>query len=293
MIRQVVTCHPDAGARSFYDVGLSRASGGGGPPDRQAGRSGLSAMALLLALQEIPAAAQLRAVHAVLQATQPVTAEDLRRGGQHAQARDMTTSPAWCGTLGRGVATSTERLRLRSFAWGLRQQELWAVRIDRGLVDTTTIIARGRPGLGMRPQQPRRARRRHHQPSSVPVKVKGLGPSARVVFLVAAFANSGALLADGKYLDWGTNGRGSRGRGVRRVRQVTQGGSVPGNGQTWRPSPTATCTWGMTGRAARGGKTAVQSSPRTSTPPSGVTYQTCDERGTSYGISPTLKLKLR
>jgi alpha-tubulin suppressor-like RCC1 family protein len=36
------------------------------------------------------------------------------------------------------------------------------------------------------------------KPSSVPVKVKGLGPAAHVVFLAAAFANSGALLADGK-----------------------------------------------------------------------------------------------
>ena len=85
-----------------------------------------------------------------------------------------------------------------------------------------------------------------HRPSSVPVKVKGLGRSAHVVSLVAAFANSGALLADGKYLDWGTNGEGQLGIGTRprpsdvpvrvhlpaRVRQITQGGSTPGNGQT-------------------------------------------------------------
>ena len=67
-----------------------------------------------------------------------------------------------------------------------------------------------------------------------------------MVFLVAAFANSGALLADGKYRDWGTNGEGQLGIGTQnkpsdvpvtvplpaRVRQVTQGGSAPGNGQT-------------------------------------------------------------
>ena len=53
-----------------------------------------------------------------------------------------------------------------------------------------------------------------HRPSSVPVKVTGLGRSAHVVSLVAAFANSGALLADGKYLDWGTNGEGQLGTGT-------------------------------------------------------------------------------
>ena len=47
--------------------------------------------------------------------------------------------------------------------------------------------------------------------SFVPVKVKGLGPSAHVVALVAAFGNAGALLADGTYLDWGVNGLGQLG----------------------------------------------------------------------------------
>ena len=140
------------------------------------------------------------------------------------------------------------------------------------------------------------------RPSSVPVRVKGLGPSARVVFLVAAFASSGALLADGKYLDWGTNGQGQLGTGTLRtrsdvpvtvplpgrVRQVTQGGSVPGNGQTLALlADGEVYAWGDDGQGQLGdGKTAVQSSPERITPPSGVTYQALATSGaTSYGIS--------
>jgi len=140
------------------------------------------------------------------------------------------------------------------------------------------------------------------KPSSVPVKVKGLGPSAHVVFLVAAFANSGALLADGKYLDWGTNGEGQLGIGTQnkpsgvpvtvhlptRVRQVTQGGSAPGNGQTLALLTNGDLyAWGADGQGQLGdGKTAAQSSPKLITPPSGVIYRAlATSGGTSYGIS--------
>ena len=142
------------------------------------------------------------------------------------------------------------------------------------------------------------------KPSSVPVKVKGLGPSAHVVFLVAAFANSGALLADGKYLDWGTNGRGQLGIGTLRkrsdvpvtvplptgVQQVTQGGSVPGNGQTLVLLTNGDLyAWGDDGQGQLGdGKTTARSAPELITPPSGVTYQAlATSGGTSYGISTT------
>jgi alpha-tubulin suppressor-like RCC1 family protein len=143
------------------------------------------------------------------------------------------------------------------------------------------------------------------KPSSVPVKVKGLGPCAHVVFLVAAFANSGALLADGKYLDWGTNGEGQLGIGTlrkklsdvpvtahvpARVRQVTQGGSAPGNGQTLALLTNGRLyAWGANGQGQLGdGKTAAQSSPKLITPPSGVTYRAvATSGGTSYGISWT------
>jgi alpha-tubulin suppressor-like RCC1 family protein len=143
-----------------------------------------------------------------------------------------------------------------------------------------------------------------HRPSSVPVKVKGLGRSAHVVSLVAAFANSGALLADGKYLDWGTNGEGQLGIGTRprpsdvpvrvhlpaRVQQVTQGGSTPGNGQTLVLLTNGDMyAWGADAQGQLGdGNTASQPSPELITPPSGVTYRTLATSGdTSYGISWT------
>ena len=142
------------------------------------------------------------------------------------------------------------------------------------------------------------------KPSSVPVKVKGLGPCAHVVFLAAAFANSGALLADGKYRDWGTNGKGQLGIGTQnkpsdvpvavslpaRVWQVSQGGSAPGNGQTLVLLANGHLyAWGADGQGQLGdGKTATQSSPKLITPPSGVTYRTLATSGaTSYGISET------
>jgi alpha-tubulin suppressor-like RCC1 family protein len=144
--------------------------------------------------------------------------------------------------------------------------------------------------------------------SSLPFKVKGLGPSAHVVFLVAAFANSGALLADGKYLDWGANGGGQLGIGTlkkklsdvpvtvplpTRGRQVTQGGSAPGNGQTLALLTNGDLyAWGYDGQGQLGdGKTAAQSSPELITPPSGVTYRAlATSGGTSYGISTTGKV---
>jgi alpha-tubulin suppressor-like RCC1 family protein len=142
------------------------------------------------------------------------------------------------------------------------------------------------------------------KPSSVPVKVKGLGPAAHVVFLAAAFANSGALLADGKYRDWGTNGEGQLGIGTQnkpsdvpvavslpaRVRQVSQGGSAPGNGQTLVLLTNGRLyAWGADRNGQLGdGKTATQSSPKLITPPSGVTYRAlATSGGTSYGISTT------
>jgi alpha-tubulin suppressor-like RCC1 family protein len=142
------------------------------------------------------------------------------------------------------------------------------------------------------------------KPSSVPVKVRGLGPSAHVVFLAAAFANSGALLADGKYRDWGTNGEGQLGIGTQnkpsdvpvavplpaRVRQISQGGSAPGNGQTLALLTNGRLyAWGADRNGQLGdGETATQSSPKLITPPSGVVYRTlATSGGTSYGISTT------
>jgi alpha-tubulin suppressor-like RCC1 family protein len=81
--------------------------------------------------------------------------------------------------------------------------------------------------------------------SPAPVKVVGLN-GHHVVRLVTSFANSGALLSDGQYYDWGYNDDGQLGDGhpghfsdvpvlVRlrsAVKQVALGGSLRGNGET-------------------------------------------------------------
>jgi alpha-tubulin suppressor-like RCC1 family protein len=78
-----------------------------------------------------------------------------------------------------------------------------------------------------------------------PARVVGLDGS-KVTRLVASFANSGALLSNGQYYDWGYDGAGQLGDGrinkkadvpVRvklpyRVTQIAQGGSIWSNGQT-------------------------------------------------------------
>jgi alpha-tubulin suppressor-like RCC1 family protein len=138
--------------------------------------------------------------------------------------------------------------------------------------------------------------------SFVPVKVTGLGPSAHVVKLMAAFGNAGALLADGTYRNWGTNGLGQLGIGSTAklsnvpvtvplpagVAQVAQGGSAPGNGQTLvLLTNGALYSWGANRHGQLGdGQTTPQFSPELITPPSEVTYQLLASNGaTSYGIT--------
>ena len=140
--------------------------------------------------------------------------------------------------------------------------------------------------------------------SKVPVKVIGLGASSRVTLLVAAFANSGALLANGKYLDWGYDGQGQLGNGTVRkpsavpvlvrlphaVKQISQGGSLFGNGQTLALlSNGALYAWGADSQSQLGdGGTAMQPSPVRVFPPAGVTYRALASGGaTSYAISTT------
>ena len=81
--------------------------------------------------------------------------------------------------------------------------------------------------------------------TSTPVAV-ALPPGSRVVRLTASWNNSGALLDNGKYYDWGYNAQGQLGQGViggyatvplrvklpGRVCEVFLGGSLPRNGQT-------------------------------------------------------------
>lgn len=80
---------------------------------------------------------------------------------------------------------------------------------------------------------------------SKPVRVIGLPRKARIKALVSSWQGSGALLTNGVYYDWGYNAAGQLGDGTTRnssvpvrvrlpakVIQVSQGGSLPDNGQT-------------------------------------------------------------
>jgi alpha-tubulin suppressor-like RCC1 family protein len=136
--------------------------------------------------------------------------------------------------------------------------------------------------------------------SNMPVKVVGLGSGA-VVQLVASFANSGALLANGTYYDWGYDGAGQLGDGrigqqsdlpvrvslPRRVRQVALGGSIWDNGQTlvllynYAVWAWGNDSWGQLGNRAE----LSEPSPIRVYPPSGVTYASLATGATtSYAV---------
>jgi alpha-tubulin suppressor-like RCC1 family protein len=139
--------------------------------------------------------------------------------------------------------------------------------------------------------------------STIPVKVKRLGGSS-VTRLVASFANSGALLSDGHYFDWGFDGTGQLGDGsVHRssdvpvrvhlrhpVMQVAQGGSIWDNGQTLvMLSNGSLWAWGNDRAAQLGdGVTAIEPRPVRFHPPAGVVYRSlATGSATSYAISTT------
>ena len=139
--------------------------------------------------------------------------------------------------------------------------------------------------------------------TSTPVKVTGLD-GASVTQLVASFANSGALLSDGEYLDWGYNADGQLGDGhphrssdvpVRvelphPVTQVAQGGSIWGNGQTLvMLSDGSLWAWGDDWAAQLGdGASGIQPTPERFHPPAGVTYKSlATGSATSYAVSAT------
>jgi alpha-tubulin suppressor-like RCC1 family protein len=137
--------------------------------------------------------------------------------------------------------------------------------------------------------------------SKVPVRVTGLR-RGQVTSLVAAFANSGAVLANGKYYDWGYNRQGQVGNGVlgrpadvpfrvplpAAVRQLAQGGSLQGNGQTITLLANGSLyAWGAGSSYQLGtGTTANQPSPVRIFAPRGVRYRLlATGGGTSYGVS--------
>jgi alpha-tubulin suppressor-like RCC1 family protein len=142
--------------------------------------------------------------------------------------------------------------------------------------------------------------------TTTPVKVTGIGSSS-VTDLVASFANSGALLSNGDYLDWGYNANGQLGDGqtgapsdvpVRvalghPVAQVAQGGSIWNNGQTIAMlSNGSLWGWGddWAGQLGDGTQTSQPVPARFFSPP-GVTYLSlATGSATSYAISTTGKV---
>jgi alpha-tubulin suppressor-like RCC1 family protein len=142
--------------------------------------------------------------------------------------------------------------------------------------------------------------------SKTPVRVAGLDGSV-VTRLVASFANSGALLSDGEYFDWGYNGNGQLGDGHRRrssdvpvrvnlrhpVTQVAEGGSIWHNGQTLVfLSDGSTWSWGDNWAGQLGDQTTItRPSPVRIYPPVGVTYRSlATGSATSYAVSTTGKV---
>jgi alpha-tubulin suppressor-like RCC1 family protein len=139
--------------------------------------------------------------------------------------------------------------------------------------------------------------------STRPVKVARLKGSS-VIQLVASFSNSGALLSDGEYFDWGYDGAGQLGNGHMRqssdvpvkvdlpfpVTQVAQGGSIWNNGQTLvLLSNGSLRAWGNDRAYQLGdGTTRARSLPRRFYPPAGVTYRSlATGSATGYALSTT------
>ncbi len=142
--------------------------------------------------------------------------------------------------------------------------------------------------------------------SRTPVKVARLDGSS-VTRLVASFADSGALLSDGEYFDWGYDGDGQLGDGhlnrssdvpvrVRfrhRVTQVAQGGSIWNNGQTLVLLSNGTLrAWGDDWAYQLGDETAeTEPSPVRIYPPAGVTFTSLATGAvTSYALTRTGKV---
>jgi alpha-tubulin suppressor-like RCC1 family protein len=139
--------------------------------------------------------------------------------------------------------------------------------------------------------------------TTTPARVSGL-PGYAVTALVASFANSGALLADGQYYDWGYNAAGQLGDGKlgpasdvpvavslpNPVRQVALGGSLWNNGQSLAILSTgAIWAWGNDEFCQLGdGVVGEQPTPVRVDPPAGVSYVSlATGSGTAYAISAT------
>ncbi len=141
------------------------------------------------------------------------------------------------------------------------------------------------------------------EPSTTPVVVTALA-NRHVKDLVASYHDSGALLADGNYFDWGYDGQGQLGDGTVGVSsstpvqvhldlpvvQVVQGGSYSTNGQTIvMLSDGSLRSWGDNQSGQLGNHNTTNApSPIGIAPPPGVTYKTlASGANTSYAISTT------
>jgi alpha-tubulin suppressor-like RCC1 family protein len=137
--------------------------------------------------------------------------------------------------------------------------------------------------------------------SSKAVRVQGLSGST-VSTLVASYGNTGALLKNGEYFDWGLDSEGQLGNGTigqdsavpvqvalpTSVSQVAEGGSLPGNGQTLvMLSDGSLRSWGDDQFFQLGNdRQGVFPSPVQFFPPNGVTYSALATSGaTSYALS--------
>jgi alpha-tubulin suppressor-like RCC1 family protein len=137
--------------------------------------------------------------------------------------------------------------------------------------------------------------------STTPVPVSGIS-GAHVTQLVASFANSGALLADGSYYDWGYDGDGQLGDGKiskpsdvpvlvklpAAVKVVAQGGSYWGNGQTLvLLTDGRLYSWGDNWAGQLGlGRRGMELSPKRFRSPDNVAYQAlATGSATSYALT--------
>jgi alpha-tubulin suppressor-like RCC1 family protein len=142
--------------------------------------------------------------------------------------------------------------------------------------------------------------------SDTPVAVTGLPAGVTVTTLTSSGEGSGALLSNGAYYDWGYNVAGQLGDGSTvhsdvpvlvklpsAVRQVFQGGSGPGNGQTIALLANGSVwAWGANKDGQLGdGSTANSDVPVGVHVPSGVRFVTVDSGGyANYAIDSSGEL---
>jgi alpha-tubulin suppressor-like RCC1 family protein len=137
------------------------------------------------------------------------------------------------------------------------------------------------------------------KPSSTPQPVTGLGNQS-ITAITSSFHDSGALLADGEYDDWGLGSGGQLGNGARTdsdvpvqvalgspAAQVSAGGSLVSNGQSIALLKNGrVLSWGVNTDGQLGnGTTRNSSTPTPVSVPAGVSFRYVDSGGASeYAI---------